>query len=86
MTNIWNARDRLLLKGKAGYIGSFLEIYSILYDACPDNCPLERELWTGLMRLTTITGNGPDLSTLEDKEDERWRDDEEMKTTRRRSC
>jgi hypothetical protein len=78
MTNIWNARDRLLLKGMAGYIGPFLEIYSIMYDACPDNRPLERELWDRSDKvLTTITGNGPALSYLEDKEDERFRADEE---------
>jgi hypothetical protein len=78
LTMIWNARDRLLLKGKANYIGPFLEIYSIMYEACPDNCPLERELWDRSEAvLTTITGNGPDLSVLEDKEDEYHSEDDE---------
>ncbi len=76
MTQLWNSRERLLVKGKAGYIGPFLEIYSIMYDAVPDCCAFEDELWKRSDDvLTTITGNVADLN---DKEDERFcREDEE---------
>jgi hypothetical protein len=78
LTLIWNARERLLKKGNANYIGPFLEIYAILYESCPDNAPIERELLDKSDKLLTlITGNGPDLSYLEDKEDEYHFEDEE---------